>query len=285
MNETKRMLVAFGAIVLVILVICLIAFWPEKDTTFTCDVEGDKEYAKTGELTYENFKCLKQSDSYLVAVSSKITTKDKKALNSAFKTIDKGVYLVSLDNYSKEDAKKFKEALNYEDEASFEDVLLYVKDGEVKAYEEGILDDSSEVKNFLKENKLSKFLCSAKSMEDYENLGEVDYDGLNCLKESGEPFVVVLAQTTCSYCQMFEPVINGFAGDNDTVAYVINIDTLGDSEDVTDVFSYFETNTGWGTPLTLAVKDGEVVKDLSGATEDTDEIKALYQEVGILNQD
>lgn len=285
MSETKRMLTAFGVIIALVAIICIIAFWPEKDTTFTCEVEGDKDYSKTGELSYENFDCLKETDNYLIAISSKITTKDKKALNSALSSIDRGVYLVSLDDYSKKDAEKIKKELSYKDDDFNEDVLLYVKNGEVKAYKENILDSKDEIKAFLKENKLSKFICSAQKMDEYENLGEVDYEGFECLKNSEDPYVVVLAQTSCSYCQMFEPVINEFASDNKTVAYVINIDTLDDSEDVTSLFSYFETNTSWGTPLTLAVKDGEVVKDLSGASEDKEEIKSLYEAVGILSQD
>ena len=45
--------------------------------------------------------------------------------------------------------------------------------------------------------------------------------------------------------------------------------------------SYFETNTSWGTPLSLAVKNKEVVTDLSGYTDDESEIDNLYEELGL----
>lgn len=283
MNETKRMLALFGAVVVVIAIICLIAFWPEKDKTFTCKVKADKEFTKTGELSYENFDCLKDEDEYLIAVSSKISNDDKKALNSAVNG-ENGIYLVSLQDYEKEDAKALKEALKYGDNSFEKDVLIYVKDGKVKAYEEEIIGDKEAIEKFLTENGLNKFMCSAKTMEGMDNLGEIDYKGYECLYNQDKPFVLVLAQTTCGYCEQYEPVLNTFAMENNVPAYVINVDTLesSDLEKLTSSLKYFEQNESWGTPLTLGIKNKEVVGELSGYTDQTDSIKDVYVKAGIL---
>lgn len=285
MNETKRMLTLFGVIIVIVAIICLIAFWPEKDKTFTCKVKADKEYSKVGELTYENFDCLKDEDEYIIAVSEKITSKDKEALNTAFKNNEKGVYLVSLNNYSDSEAKTLKEKLNYSENDFEKDVLIYVKNGKVSAYKEDILDNNNGIKDFLSENGLNKFLTTVSEMENLDNLGEVDYKGFEELYNQEDPFILVLAQTTCGYCQQFEPVLSEFAKENGVVAYVINIDTFSDSEreGLTNAFSsYFETNSEWGTPLTLAVKDKNVVGDLSGYTDNKDAIKEVYTKAEII---
>ena len=57
-----------------------------------------------------------------------------------------------------------------------------------------------------------------------------------------------------------------------------------DSDDVNNILSslsYFEENTGWGTPLTLAIKDKKVITELSGYTDDTTSIENLYKELGL----
>ena len=68
------------------------------------------------------------------------------------------------------------------------------------------------------------------------------------------------------------------------MAYIVNIDQLTDEErtKLTGSFSYFETNTSWGTPLTIAVDDKEVVGELSGYTDQTDTIKDVYINAGIM---
>jgi len=285
MNETKRMLALFGGIIVIVAIICIIAFWPEKDTTFTCDVKADEDYAKVGKLSYENFECLKEEDEYLIAVAlTNITKASKETLNTAIGGTGKGIYVVSLEDYTKEQAKKLKDELEYKDDSFENDVLIYIKDGKVESYKENILTDETVVRDFLKENGLTKFMCDAKATEDYENLAEFDYNTFECLYEQEDPFVMVLAQTTCSYCQQYAPVLNDFAIENNKVAYIINIDQLTEEEmtNLTESFSYFETNTSWGTPLTIAVDDKEVVGDLSGYTDQADTIKDVYVKAGIM---
>ena len=128
-----------------------------------------------------------------------------------------------------------------------------------------------------------KFACNTTNDSEYENLAKLTYDQYDCLYNSDEPFVMVVTQSTCHYCEQFLPVINDYAAKNDLPIYFLEIDTM-DQTDAQNIFStltYFSENSGWGTPLTLAIKDKEVVTELSGYTDDTTSIDNLFKEIGL----
>ena len=54
-----------------------------------------------------------------------------------------------------------------------------------------------------------------------------------------------------------------------------------DAQNIFSTLTYFSENSGWGTPLTLAIKDKEVVTELSGYTDDTTSIDNLFKEIGL----
>lgn len=45
--------------------------------------------------------------------------------------------------------------------------------------------------------------------------------------------------------------------------------------------SYFNDNSDWGTPLTLAIKDKKVVAELSGYTDDTSKLDEFFKTAGL----
>ena len=53
-----------------------------------------------------------------------------------------------------------------------------------------------------------------------------------------------------------------------------------DTKKVISSLSYLEDNDAWGTPLTLAIKEKEVVRNISGYTDDVviidDFFKSIY---------
>ena len=114
--------------------------------------------------------------------------------------------------------------------------------------------------------------------DEKKDFEEIDIDEYLDLYEGDENAIVLFSRPTCGYCQEFLPVINEYAGKNHLPAYILEIDTM-DSDDVNNILSslsYFEENTGWGTPLTLAIKDKKVITELSGYTDDTTSIENLY---------
>lgn len=283
MNENKRLLIFFISIVLVIAIILVIAFWPQADTTFACGVSADKDYSKLGSINYKQYECLaEQNDKFAVAISDGLSDDEKKTLNEAAEKINVGIYYLS-DEISNTDLNNIKKDLET-DKVSYDNYsLVVVENGEVTDGMEKNLDSSDDIYNFLKDAGLAKFACNATSDEEYENLSRLTYNQYDCLYNSDEPFVVIFTQSTCSYCAQFLPIVNEYAGENNIPVYFLEIDTM-DQDDVQNVFSslsYFSENSDWGTPLTLAIKNKEVVTELSGYTDDTTTLDNLFKEVGL----
>ena len=79
----------------------------------------------------------------------------------------------------------------------------------------------------------------------------------------------------------FKPVINEYVGKNNISLYFIEINTLSDEEreGLLGSLSYFDDNESWGTPLTLGIKNKEVVTEISGFTDDEEEIDNFFEKM------
>ncbi len=285
MDENKRLLALFGVIGIIVVLILVIAFWPEKDNSFLCGVKADNNYKKIGALDYDKYECLFATDSNNVIVySSNISAKDKKSLERVAENINHVIYYLDTDNISKSDMKKIKKDLKYNDNSFKSDVVLIVKDGEITNYKDIDLTSTDDITTFLSDAGIAKFAFDIKADEEYENLGEVSYEQYKQLYESDKPFALILAQTTCSYCLKFKPVINEYATDNNLTIYIAEIDQWS-SDDITalqdSLKDYFDENESWGTPTTLGVSNKKVVSSLSGYTDDTSELDNFFTELGM----
>ena len=283
MNENNRMLIFFISIVLIVAVILVIAFWPEADKTFTCGVTADKDYSKLGSVNYEQYECLaKEDEKFAIAISDGLSDEEKKAINKAASKANHGIYYLS-DEVSNTDLKNIKKELKTNKVSYDNTSLVVVEKGKVVEGMEKNLNKSDKIYDFLEEVGLVKFACNAQSYSEYENLAKLTYEQYDCLYDGDNPFVVVITQSTCGYCEQFLPVINEYAGENNVPVYFLEIDTM-DSDESNKIFSslsYFEENTDWGTPLTLAIKDKKVVTELSGYTSDTSAIDSIFEKVGL----
>lgn len=283
MNENKRMLIFFVSIILVIAVVLIIAFWPEPDTTFACGVKSDKDYSKLGAINYQQYECLMEQDNKnAIAISDGLSDEEKENLNKVAEEIGKGIYYIS-DEVSNSDLNSIKKDLKFDKISYDNSSLVVVENAKVIAGIDKNLNKYKEINQFLKDVDFVKFACNTTNDSEYENLAKLTYDQYDCLYNSDEPFVMVVTQSTCHYCEQFLPVINDYAAKNDLPVYFLEIDTM-DQTDAQNIFStltYFSENSGWGTPLTLAIKDKEVVTELSGYTDDTTSIDNLFKEIGL----
>ena len=283
MNENKRMLIFFVSIILVIAVVLIIAFWPEPDTTFACGVKSDKDYSKLGAINYQQYECLMEQDNKnAIAISDGLSDEEKENLNKVAEEIGKGIYYIS-DEVSNSDLNSIKKDLKFDKISYDNSSLVVVENAKVIAGIDKNLNKYKEINQFLKDVDFVKFTCNTTNDSEYENLAKLTYDQYDCLYNSDEPFVMVVTQSTCHYCEQFLPVINDYAAKNDLPVYFLEIDTM-DQTDAQNIFStltYFSENSGWGTPLTLAIKDKEVVTELSGYTDDTTSIDNLFKEIGL----
>lgn len=283
MNENKRMLIFFISIILIVAVILIIALWPEADKTFTCSVKADKDYSKLGSINYKQYECLsKQDNKYALAISDGLSDDEKKALNKAAEESGRGIYYLS-DELSNSDLKNIKKDLKT-DKVSYDDTaLVIVEKGKVTDGLDKNLKNSDDISQFLKDSGFIKFTCNTETDEEYPNLAKLTYDQYECLYNSDTPFVMVITQSTCSYCKQYLPFVNEYAGENDLPVYILEIDTM-DNTDVQDILSslsYFDDNDSWGTPLTLAIKDKKVATEISGYTNQTNDLDKVFKEIGL----
>lgn len=282
MSENKRLIAVGLTILLVISLILVITFWPKPDTNFVCGIKADGNYKRLGAINYKQYQCLvKEKGKEALVVTNSLSKKEKQNLNNVAKSIGKSIYYLNTQSINKDDLKTIKKDLKYNDSSFKKDVILVIEKGKVDSYKEDVLSNKDELKSFLKEAGLARFACDATPSEEYENLGELTYEKYKCLYESEEPFAVIFSQTTCSYCMQFKPVINEYVGKNNIPLYFIEINTLSDEEreGLLGSLSYFDDNESWGTPLTLGIKNKEVVTEISGFTDDEEEIDNFFEKM------
>lgn len=124
------------------------------------------------------------------------------------------------------------------------------------------------------------FSCDVKPDKKYKNLGNINYQEYQCLINSNEKVVIMYTQSNCSFCKDFKPIINKYAKKNKTPIYILEIDTVKASyNEITRNIPYFSKHTSWGTPLTLALKQKEVITKMTGYTKDKYELNDFFKEL------
>lgn len=102
---------------------------------------------------------------------------------------------------------------------------------------------------------------------------------LNLVKGS-EKSIILVARPTCSYCELFTPILKQAMEDMDLTINYIDTDTFSQEDWATfnGSLDYLQ-NEEWGTPLTLIVQNGEVVAENNGYVE-LDAIKEFFSNNG-----
>lgn len=102
---------------------------------------------------------------------------------------------------------------------------------------------------------------------------------LELIKED-EKNIILVARPTCSYCELFTPILKEAADNMDLEINYINTDSFTDEDWTTFTASLsYLSEEDWGTPLTLIVQNGEVVAD-NGGYVDLSTIKTFFEENG-----
>lgn len=121
---------------------------------------------------------------------------------------------------------------------------LKFKDEEMnKAYESYISTEDKSIKELEDEmNRVGK-----------ENIVDMTYEELTTKLANKESFIMVVTQTTCTYCKTFAPIINKVAGDKEIKVYELDLKklTAKESEEFEKKF------TVEGTPTTFFIKAGK----------------------------
>ena len=97
-------------------------------------------------------------------------------------------------------------------------------------------------------------------------LNHIDYSGYKKVVKSEDTNILVLGQTTCGHCARVKPILSKISKDKDVTINYLDITKLSqeEREKLSKYLPYLDENE-WGTPLTLIVKNGEVVDSVNGA--------------------
>ncbi len=116
-----------------------------------------------------------------------------------------------------------------------------------------------------------------------ENAGfnELSLDSYMELIAKDEKSVILVARPTCSYCELFTPILKQASEEMGITVNYVNTDkfTQDDWTKFTGSLSYL-TEEDWGTPLVLIVQNNNVVADNGGYVE-LDVIKSFFEENGL----
>ena len=131
---------------------------------------------------------------------------------------------------------------------------------------------------FVKENKLI-------SDDSKLYLNYIGYSEYKKLIKSETNEVIVLATSSCKFCQAEHPILNEIAKETGAKINYMYLDYAFTSQEEYDGFmssmDWFKDNSEFGTPTTLIVKNKKVVSELSGYRT-KDEVVSFYKDNGII---
>lgn len=113
-------------------------------------------------------------------------------------------------------------------------------------------------------------------------LNYVDYSGYKKILKSEDAKILVIGQTTCTYCIKAKPILSQIAIDHGIKINYLNITELSEEESskFNSSLDYLSDND-WGTPLTLIIKNGEVIDSANGLL-DYDGYVKLFKDNGFI---
>lgn len=118
------------------------------------------------------------------------------------------------------------------------------------------------------------------ALEGTAGFTEITYTEYEEKMNTEAPFVVIIIQDGCGYCEAYEPVVEEVADEYKLPIYYINMSNLS-SEEYTALGtsnSYFKKNQGkWGTPTTLFMY-GDYVVDYIGGYAEKDTLVSFVKE-------
>lgn len=136
----------------------------------------------------------------------------------------------------------------------------------------------------------SYFASELKSCDNHqaESTGQVDLttigiDEYLSLKQGSEASIIYIARPTCTYCQKQEPIMKNIAFEYGITVNYLNTDELDDEAHTKLLESDEYFAEGYGTPLTLIVKDNQIIDKKEGLSTKED-LVALFKEYNLIKE-
>lgn len=138
------------------------------------------------------------------------------------------------------------------------------------------------VSNMKSDEKESTTSSEKVALED-AGFNEVNLDQYINLINGTEKSIVLVARPTCSYCELFTPILKQAMEQMDLTINYINTDNFSDDDwtKFNESLDYLNSEE-WGTPLVLIVQNGEAIAENNGYV-DLETIKSFFKENGFGN--
>lgn len=85
--------------------------------------------------------------------------------------------------------------------------------------------------------------------------------------KDSENHIVLIARTTCQYCQIAEPILHKIAKEYDLEIFYLDTDKVTDDEIAALVTSNEYFSNGFGTPILMIVGDEQIKDKVEGLTD------------------
>lgn len=248
MNETKRMIVVLAAVA--VLLFSLIGF------VFI----GNKKSEGVYETFKEKFNGENNSLIYIGRPTCGYCNLLTPSLEDMKERYDFDYTYINIDEISESVLNNILEDLQIKEIGT--PYMVVVSSGKVIATQNGYADYDETFK-FLQNNNII-------SSESELLLNYINYSEYETLIKSKEKSIIVVGQSTCSYCVNAKLVFNDIVEKNNTEINYLNVSYLSEDEITKFIssFDYFGTDT-WGTPVTIIVQKGKIIDMIEGyATEE-----------------
>lgn len=106
------------------------------------------------------------------------------------------------------------------------------------------------------------------ALEGNPGITEITYAEYEDKIDSGKPFIVMIVNDGCSYCEMFIPVMTEVVEEYSIPVYSLNLAILTSDEynSLANSNNYLKRNE-WGTPTTLLMQGKTVIDSIGGYVE------------------
>lgn len=252
MNEKKKGLIILGVAALFVLLIVAMSINSSNQT---------KEVYKESEITLKQFDQELKSTSNRLIYLGRPTCSYCKLLNPILDDLKTRYnftdFYLNTDALSSTQLSQTLSKLGVVG-SEFGTPYLAIYKNNIKVDEQKGFTDEKGLFDFLQKNQI--IASDAKLLMNY-----VDFTGFKTVFNGSKAEVVVLGQTTCSYCLAARPSLNELVTDYKIDINYLNITNMTTTERTElDTTLASTVGTSWGTPLMLIVKDGKVVKFTSG---------------------
>ena len=140
-----------------------------------------------------------------------------------------------------------------------------------------------EIAGYVDENELLQFLKNNGYAPEDANLPirNISYSEYKEIINSDTQQIVVIGQSGCKYCMLAKPALLSIASNYNIKINYFNMTSLQESDNSESLTQEFNSsldylnNDGWGTPLMLIVKNGEVISASNGFISEETYVKFL----------